>query len=122
MSDQRGFTLLEVLVAMAFFAIAFAGVSKAFGDLINNSSYIQERVLGQWIAENQLAALSIEQVFDTTGNDSGSEDMAGRTWYWNQDIKNTAQPDVRKVIIEVRTAEQQDTSPVATLEGYLGRY
>jgi general secretion pathway protein I len=122
MSDQRGFTLLEVLVAMAFFAIAFAGVSKAFGDLITNTNYIQERTLGQWVAENQLAMLSIDNNFDTAGNDSGSEEMAGRTWYWNQIIKNTAQPDVRRVIIEVRTEQQRDTAPVAKLEGYLGRY
>jgi general secretion pathway protein I len=121
MSRQPGFTLLEVLVAMAFFAIAFAGISKAFGDLVINSDHLQTRTLAQWVADNQLAVLAIERSFPEPGQQSGSEDMAGRTWYWTRIVKNTPDKDVRRVILEVRTSEHSQEAPVAVLESYLGR-
>ena len=55
MNSARGFTLVEVAIALAMLAIALAAVGRATQGGLENSSALRERTLAQWVAENRIA-------------------------------------------------------------------
>ena len=59
MKTLRGFTLLEVLVALAVIAIALASIIKAVGTGAANASYLRDKTFAHWVAANRLAQMQI---------------------------------------------------------------
>ena len=64
---QRGFTLLEVLVALAVVAIALGAGIKAAGSNIDNAAYLRDRTLAHWVAMNKLAEMETMKKFPSPG-------------------------------------------------------
>ncbi len=61
MKRARGFTLLEVLVALAIFAMVAASVLSASARSLQNASRLEDKTLAMWIADNRLNELQMEQ-------------------------------------------------------------
>lgn len=61
MKRARGFTLLEVLVALAIFAMVAASVLSASARSLQNASRLEDKTLAMWIADNRLNELQLEQ-------------------------------------------------------------
>ena len=84
--DQRdkntwyGFTLLEVLVALAVAAIGLAAVSKSMTLNVDVTAQLKERTIATWVASNRMAELRMERQFSSAGGSSGRVEMAGITW------------------------------------------
>ncbi|MEX0584140.1 MAG: type II secretion system minor pseudopilin GspI [Natronospirillum sp.] len=56
---SAGFTLLEVMIALSVFAIISTGLVLSASQTVRNTEVLQDRTLGRWVAENQLAALRL---------------------------------------------------------------
>lgn len=113
-----GFTLVEVLVAVAIVALAVTGILTAMMRQIDGTAYLRDKLFANYVALNrmELALLANESTNQLpTDKDSGSEEMAGRTWYWRTVPKPTAQPGTTQLEIAVATDEAKDAPPVATL-------
>lgn len=112
-----GFTLVEVLVALAVFAVGVTALITAGAQRAQDLSYLRERTLASWIAADRLAELRLEQHW-RTGRRDGEVEMAGETWAWEADIAGTANPAVHRV--EVAVYREAGADPVTQLTGFLG--
>jgi general secretion pathway protein I len=118
--NNRGFTLLEVLLAMAVFAIAGVSLLGAAGNNFTHISHLETKMLASWVASNQLVTSTIDQTWPPKNNKKGNVEMAGRKWYWQQRVSKTADNDMRAIVIEVRLAED-DKQVLTSLMTYLSK-
>ncbi len=101
MKRARGFTLLEVLVALAIFAMVAASVLSASARSSQNASRLEDKTLAMWIADNRLNELQLEQTPPSSGRNQGELEFAGRRWEWRTQVDSTAEQDMRRVIVWV---------------------
>jgi len=114
----RGFTLLEVLVALAVLAIALGAATAAVSRYVDHQGYLQERTLGTLVAHDVLAEFRLRKDWPATGEETGELDMARHHWYWRAVVAGTQDPDLRRVDIEIRAGDR-DGPVLARLSGFL---
>ncbi|MBE0364293.1 general secretion pathway protein I [Pseudoalteromonas ulvae UL12] len=86
-SRSRGFTLLEVLVALSICAMAGIAAMQVSGEHINHLSTLEEQAYASWVAENQLVEIMAQgNEWPARNKAKGKEEMAGQTWYWQQEV------------------------------------
>ncbi|WP_028024304.1 type II secretion system minor pseudopilin GspI [Enterovibrio calviensis] len=112
MKRFRGFTLIEVLVAMAVFAVAALAVLNATGQHVNTLGVLEEKTFAAMVADNQLALFVLEGKA-LSSEKNGNSEMAGRKWFWT--IKPTATADnmLRAVDVIVWQDETKRSSIVS---------
>ncbi|MBT1065844.1 type II secretion system minor pseudopilin GspI [Bowmanella sp. Y26] len=99
-------TLLEVMAALLIFAMAGTAIMKAAGEHLHNIGMIEEVTLATWVANNRLTQVHLEGRWPPQNNQRGHVEMAHRTWYWKQIVKETADKQLRQIEVEVRLDEQ----------------
>lgn len=116
--EQRGFTLLEILVALAILAIALTAASRAVGLSIVNASQLRLVVMADWVAQNRLAYHRINGTWPGIGDYTGTESQGGVDFAWQETISGTPHPMFRRV--ELRVIDPADDKHVLrTLVGYV---
>ncbi|MFT4614220.1 MAG: general secretion pathway protein I [Bacteroidia bacterium] len=122
MKRASGFTLVEVMVAMAVVAVALPALLVAMDQQIDNTGYLRDKTLAQMVASNKLAETRLIVAATRTlgkGKDDGVMTMADRDWYWRSEIKTTAVPNYFQVEIAVAAQEGDKVDPLYTLVGYM---
>jgi len=115
---HAGFTLVEVLVALAVLAIALAGIMRVTSQAISTSYTLRERNLALWVAQNRLVMHQLKRDWPDTNTVDGDAEMAGEKWFWREQVSATPQKDMRRIEISVRrTADNKDS--LVNLAGYL---
>ena len=117
---QRGFTLLEVMVALAVLAITMGALIKVTDSYAFNAGYLQEKTLAQWIAENKAVEYQLMQEFPAVGSKSGETGMAGVDWQWRVKVSNTDDKRLRRLDISVALKQGDLETPVTTLVAFVG--
>lgn len=115
-----GFTLIEVMLAMAVFAIAGVALLNAAQNNFNNLSRLEQTTIANWVAANQLTAVSLNKTWPPKNNLKGSVEMAGGEWFWQQVVVRTTDKSMRAITIEVRQQER-DEKPIASLTTYIAQ-
>jgi general secretion pathway protein I len=118
----RGFTLVEVMVALAIVAIALPALLMSLYQQIDDTAYLRDKTLAYMVAENKLAEIRL--VIGSTrnlsaGKDSGLASMADRDWYWWVETKATEVEKFFRVDITVSLDEQQQEQPLYTLSAFM---
>lgn len=119
-ASVRGFTLLEVLVALTIVAIALAALLRATGLAAVNSETLRLRMLAGWEAENQLALLRARRSWPDLGISEGRSTQDGRVLLWRREVTATPNPRFRKVVLRVYGADAPDYR-LAELPGFVLR-
>jgi general secretion pathway protein I len=115
-----GFTLLEVLIALAVLALSMGAIIKATSDYTNNQSYLRDRTFAMWVARNVLVQFQIEKEWPNVGERKGTRDMGNREWRWLAVISQTEEPELRRLDVKVFPIESDDDeSPLSVLSGFL---
>ena len=117
---SRGFTLLEVMIALAIFAISALVILEQTSRSIRQQSQLENKTLAVWIAENHLARLRLQPRWPDTGNYDTQETFTQRNWEVRQAVEQTANPLLRKATVSV-LLEDQD-APLVTLQGFIGEH
>jgi general secretion pathway protein I len=126
MKRVGGFTLLEVLVALAIFAMVAASVLTATARSLQTASRLEDKTLAMWIADNHLSELQLAQSPVADGRAQGELLFAGRRWQWQSEVRATSEPAMRRVTLWVaERAERSNSGEVreralVSLEGFLG--
>lgn len=115
---RRGFTLVEVLVALAILAIALAAVLRVVGQAGYISIALNDRTLALWIAQDRLTEHQIKPGYwpnpDTT---DGKVEFGGREWRWREQVSATPNESIRRIEIEVLSDDGRQS--LARLAGYV---
>lgn len=114
---RRGFTLVEVLVALAIIAIALAAASRAASVAIDSAQESRLRTLATWVAQNRIAELNAQRAFPPAGSHTGHSSMSGIDFEWRETVSDTPNKSFRKV--EVRVMRPQADQSLVALNGYL---
>lgn len=117
----RGFTLLEVLVAVAVLAIALGAIIVAGGRYANAAGSLRTKTLALWVAHNRLTEIVMTPQWPDTGTSDNDVKMGGRQWTWHVKVSSTADPSLRRVDIHV-TPEGKNDESKASLTTFLSRY
>lgn len=102
---KRGFTLLEVMLALAIFALAATAVLQIASGALSNQHVLEEKTVAGWVAENQTALLYLMTRGQRAVRQQGESDMAGSRWYWRTTPLSTGNALLQAVDIEVSLHE-----------------
>jgi len=109
-SLQKGFTLIEVMLAMAVFSIAGIAILGTADTNARNLGYLESKIIASWVASNQLVEATLDTSWPPKNNKKGKVELAGQEWLWQQKVIKTTDNDMRAMVMEVRLDEK---SPAA---------
>jgi general secretion pathway protein I len=117
-TSDTGFTLVEVLVALAIISFALLAALRAASQGTTSAGELRSRLLARWVAEDVLALRRARGDWMPLGIHRGAGRQGGVEFVWREDVTPTPNPAFRRVDILV-FAEPGETRPLARLTGFL---
>ena len=114
----RGFTLVEVMVALAIIALSLTAVAAKMARMIDTSNSMQERTYASWIAQNKITELRLANVIPEVTTTSGDLEYANRTWRWRAVISETGIENLYRVDVEVTSGDSN--AVIRKVTGFIG--
>jgi general secretion pathway protein I len=123
-SCASGFTLIEVMVALAIVTIGMAAVLGALSSSAETIAYLRDKSFANWVALNQIALMRISGQLPAPGKSDGDVEFAGRKWHWHQEVNTMQVPGMVRMDVSVRPADVEssdsDRGWYATVSGMSG--
>lgn len=121
-SQAAGFTLLEVLVALAVVAIALAALVSAATGQIKIAERTRDKAIAGWVAANVLTDLKLRERFPEPGERTGEVTMANQRFSWRALVQTTVESDLRRIDLRISLKVQgAPDQPVLTRTEFAGR-
>jgi general secretion pathway protein I len=125
MLKTRGFTLVEIMIALAIFAIVSAALIRNASLSVYQTGLIKDRTIAWWVAENKLNEMRAiprdPENYPSTGRKSYLVRMADRDWDLQVEVVATENKSMRRIEITVFQDGDLDT-PVVNLSGFIGEH
>lgn len=122
MNRQRGFTLIEVLVALLVFGLIATAAAEVGSQYIASFERIRDKTFAGWIADNRINELRLSEALPGISENSDDLDYGPFRWQVTTVVLATEEPTMRRV--EVTVARFRDNGseplPVHTLSAFIG--
>ena len=115
----RGFTLIEVMVALAIVAIALAAGSRAASSVVDTSQRLSDVVLAQWCADNELTELRLIDQLPAVGKTAFDCTQLGRSFKGSINVQPTPNPSFRRVDAVVSDANGRQLLTISTVMSHI---
>jgi general secretion pathway protein I len=117
----RGFTLVEVLVALVIVALGLTALMVAVNGTARTSGFLRDKTLGQWIALNRLSEVRLNVVKFGQNTDTGELDFGNRKWHYDTRYFDTSIASMKRVVVRVYLGDKKTKgNPIAQAVGFLG--
>jgi len=116
-SRARGFTLIEVLVALLVLSIALAAAIRTVGASIDTTAALRDRTLARWVAEDRLTRYEWQHAWPSIDTREGDAEMGGKAFRWREVVATTPVTRMRRV--EVSVFLPGTDAALARLTGFL---
>ncbi|BBM03393.1 type II secretion system minor pseudopilin GspI [Microbulbifer sp. GL-2] len=115
-SRQRGFTLVEVLVALVIFGVIAASVLQAMQRSVRQQRIMEERLAANWVAQQVLSQVRLQTPWPPVGEKKDEVTFAEREWEVTARVEATNEERLRHIIIEVGYPDAEN--PTLTLDAW----
>lgn len=118
----RGFTLLEVLVALLLLALALVALVRLAGLEARATAQLRDGTVAQWVAANVLAETRLRDALPAVGRSNGETRMADRRWRWALEVSATEEAGIRRLEVVVEAVDgPRDGGVAARMTGFASR-
>lgn len=121
----RGFTLVEVMISLAIFAVVSGALVRNASMTVHQTSLVRDRTLAWWVAENYLSEMRSlpreDENFPSIGSSHLSVRMARRDWRILVEVNQTENINMRRIKISVYEDDDID-APLITLSSFMGKH
>ena len=107
-----GFTLIEVVVALAVLALALGALITGMARYADNAAVLREKTVALWVAHNRLTEIGLEPTWPALGKSDGDAKIAGVEWRWDATVTETPDPRVRRIDVTVRVKGREGDAAV----------
>ena len=118
MWNRRGFTLIEVVVALAIVGFAMASVAGVMNRMINDAEALRDRTYASWIAQNKIAEMRLSGIMPEVSTTSGELDYGNGRWFWRAVVAETGIENYRRIDVSVSYVGSDYV--VRTVTGFIG--
>lgn len=119
---SRGFTLIEVMVAVAIFAVSASAIVMANIVTLQNTRQIEQQIEARWVNQNMLTQLRIEEQLPDAGVLKEEQFLNGKTWSVEITVRNVETdiigPYLRRITL--KATQEGDNYAADVLEAVLG--
>jgi general secretion pathway protein I len=122
-SASRGFTLLEVLVALVIVTVGMGALLSALSSSAESTGYLRDKTFAEWVALNHLEEVRLALQRPKKGKTDGETEMAGRDWTWSQEVLETEVKGILRVDVSVRPKDapgDKNTTWYTTVSAIVG--
>ncbi len=116
--SSRGFTLLEVMIALVIVALSLTAVAASMSQMIFNSKMMRDRTYASWIAQNRIAEIRLAPATPDVGASNGEVQYANVDWTWRAVVSETGVDDLYRIDVSVSFAGSDDN--IRTVTGFVG--
>lgn len=122
MYRTRGFTLIEVLVALLVFGLVATAAAEVGSQYISGFERIRDKTLAGWIADNRINAIRLQEELPGISENSTDTEYGPFRWKVTTTVKATGEPGMRRIEVSVAkyTDERSDPAPLHTLSAFVG--
>jgi len=106
----RGFTLIEVLVALLIVALGMGAVLSSLSSAADSTIRLREKTFASWVGFNQLAETRLKAALPANGKTEDDVYFANARWHWQQQVDNTQVQGIKRITIQVRYADSADAT------------
>jgi general secretion pathway protein I len=96
-----GFTLIEVLVALAIVALGMSALMSALTSAADATSHLRYKSLAEWVALNRVAEQRLAKVFASEGKVDGTTELGGLRWRWTQTVSPAGYGTLMRIDVTV---------------------
>ena len=123
-AKTKGFTLLEVMVALVIFGVCALAILEQTSRSIHQQAHLEDKTLALWIVENTFASLRLQANWPNTGTSETTVTFGQREWSVQQQVGTTTNPMLRKITLHVSRKSQSNKqpSPLVSLNGFMGEH
>ena len=117
----RGFTLIEVLVALFIVALGIGALLSTLTSAATTVDHLRDKSFAEWVALNQITQARLAATSTGTGSSTGEVEFAGNKWYWRQQVVDQGIAGMRRIDVEVSRNAAPESSALATAVGFMGQ-
>ncbi len=116
--SSRGFTLLEVMIALIIVALSLTAVAASMSQMIFQAKMMRDRTYASWIAQNRIVEIRLAPATPDVGASNGEVQYANVDWSWRAVVSETGVDDLYRIDVSVSFAGSDDN--IRTVTGFVG--